>query len=102
MLSARLRAQSAAGVLLAALAVEFADELFDGTKSAAMPLIRHDLTLSYAQIGLLAAVPLIAGGLLELPVGVLSGSGRRRRRFIMAGGLVFAAAILNVGLAGPF
>jgi FSR family fosmidomycin resistance protein-like MFS transporter len=102
MLSARLRAQSAAGVLLAALAVEFADELFDGTKSAAMPLIRHDLTLSYAQIGLLAAVPLIAGGLLELPVGVLSGSGRRRRRFILAGGLVFAAAILTAGLAGTF
>src|SRR5271166_131983 len=75
--------------LLAALAVEFADELFDGTKSAAMPLIRHDLSLTYVQIGLLGAVPLIAGSILELPLGVLSGTGTRRRRVILAGGLVF-------------
>src|SRR5260370_37546016 len=88
--------------LLAALAVEFADELFDGTKSAAMPLIRHDLSLSYVQIGLLGAVPLIAGSLLELPVGVLSGAGRRRRRVIQAGGLVFIGAVLGAGLARAF
>src|SRR5271165_3622944 len=69
--------------LLAALAVEFADELVDGTKSAAMPLIRHDLSLSYVQIGLLGAVPLIAGGILELPVGILSGTGARRRWMIL-------------------
>ena len=31
------------GALGAALAVELVDELVDGTKSAAMPLIRHDL-----------------------------------------------------------
>lgn len=89
-------------VLLAALAVEFVDELFDGTTSAAMPLIRHDLTLSYAQIGLLSAVPLIAGGILELPVGVLSGTGRRRRLFVLAGGLVFTASVLAAGLAPAF
>ncbi|MGO8959975.1 MAG: MFS transporter [Streptosporangiaceae bacterium] len=88
--------------LLAALAVEFADELVDGTKSAAMPLIRHDLSLSYVQIGLLGAVPLIAGSILELPVGVLSGAGVRRRRVILAGGLVFVAAILAAGLARSF
>lgn len=88
--------------LLAALAVEFADELFDGTKSAAMPLIWHDLSLSYVQIGLLGAVPLIAGSLLELPVGVLSGAGRRRRRVIQAGGLVFIGAVLGAGLARSF
>jgi MFS transporter, FSR family, fosmidomycin resistance protein len=89
-------------VLLAALAVEFVDELVDGTKSAAMPLIRHDLTLSYVQIGLLAAVPLFAGSLLELPFGVLSGTGARRRRFILAGGLIFIAAVLGAGLARSF
>ena len=88
--------------LLAALAVEFADELVDGTKSAAMPLIRHDLSLSYAQIGLLGAVPLIAGGILELPIGVLSGTGARRRRMILSGGLVFVAAVLGAGLARSF
>jgi len=42
-----------------------------------MPLIRRSLGLSYLQAGLLAAVPLIAGSLIELP-GVLSGTGRRR------------------------
>lgn len=88
--------------LLAALAVEYVDELVDGTKSAAMPLIRHDLGLSYAQVGLLAAVPLFAGSLLELPFGVISGTGARRRRFILGGGLVFVAAVLGAGLATSF
>jgi FSR family fosmidomycin resistance protein-like MFS transporter len=45
-----------------ALAVELADELVDGAKGAALPLIRHDLGLSYGQIGLLASVPLLVGG----------------------------------------
>ena len=67
-----------------------------------MPLIRHDLGLSYVEIGLLSAVPLIAGSLLELPVGVLAGAGRRRRRVILAGGLVFIAAVLGAGLAHSF
>ena len=67
-----------------------------------MPLIRHDLALSYLQIGLLAAVPLFVGGILELPVGVLSGTGSRRRRFVLAGGLVFIASVLAAGLATSF
>jgi FSR family fosmidomycin resistance protein-like MFS transporter len=95
-------ARPAVAGLLAALAVEFADELVDGTKSAAMPLIRHDLSLSYFQVGLLAAVPLLLGSLIEAPVGVLSGAGRRRRRCILAGGLVFTGAILGMALAPSF
>jgi MFS transporter, FSR family, fosmidomycin resistance protein len=94
--------RSGLGALVAALTVELVDELVDGTKSAAMPLIRHDLTLSYLQIGLLAAVPLVAGSILELPVGVASGGGSRRRRFILAGGLVFIASVLAAGLATSF
>ena len=88
--------------LFAALAAEFVDELFDGTKSAALPLVKHGLSLSYVQIGLLSAVPLIAGSLLELPVGVISGTGARRRRFILAGGLVFIGSVLAAGLAPEF
>jgi len=88
--------------LLAALAVELVDELFDGTKGAALPLIRHDLALSYIQVGLLTAIPLIVGSLIELPMGVLSGPDNRRRRFILAGGLVFVAAVLAAGLARSF
>jgi MFS transporter, FSR family, fosmidomycin resistance protein len=98
----RLKSGPALAGLMAALAVEFADELVDGTKSAAMPLIRHDLSLSYVQVGLLAAVPLLLGSLIELPVGVLSGTGRRRRRVALAGGVVFVAAVLGVALAHSF
>ena len=88
--------------LLAALTVELVDELVDGTKGAALPLIRHDLALNYVQVGLLTAIPLIVGSLLELPMGILSGSASRRRRFILAGGLVFVAAVLAAGLARSF
>src|ERR1700722_5570596 len=99
---ARWLARPGLTFLLATLAIEFADELVDGTKSAAMPLIRHDLALSYLEIGLLSAVPLIAGGLLELPLGVLVGTGRGRRRAILAGGLVFVASVLGAALAHSF
>ncbi len=95
-------ARPAVAGLLAALAIEFADELMDGTKSAAMPLIRHDLGLTYFQVGLLAAVPLLLGSMLEAPIGVLARTGRRRRRFILSGGLVFVAAVLGAGLAPSF
>lgn len=95
-------ARAGYGGLLAALAVELADELVDGTKSAAMPLIWHDLALSYLQVGFLAAVPLVVGSILELPVGVISGTGSRRRRFVLSGGLVFIASVLAAGLATSF
>lgn len=103
--STRARARLARpgmAALLAALAVELVDELVDGTKGATLPLIRHDLALNYVQVGLLTAIPLIAGSLLELPLGVLSGSGPRRRRFILGGGLAFVAAVLAAGLARSF
>jgi hypothetical protein len=58
------------------LLIESLDELVDGTKGAAFPLIRADLHLSYTQIGLLIAVPLLVGGLIELPLG-REGPGKR-------------------------
>ena len=78
------------------------DELADGTRTAALPLIRADLGLSYGQLGLLAAAPVLIGGLLELPAGVLAGQGRRRQRVILAGGVVFLAALLGTALAWSF
>ena len=89
-------------MLAVALAVELADELVDGSKGAALPLIRHDLCLSYEQIGLLASVPLLVGGLLELPLGVLAGEGRRRRLAILGGGGVFVLTLLGVASARSF
>src|ERR1700758_4924107 len=89
-------------VLAVALAIEFADELVDGAKGAALPLIRHDLGLSYPQIGLLASVPLLAGGALELPLGLLAGRGRRRRLAVLGGGIVFVLSLLAVAGARSF
>jgi MFS transporter, FSR family, fosmidomycin resistance protein len=95
-------ALAGASLLAAALAVEFADELVDGTKGAAFPLIRHDLALSYGQIGLLASVPLLLGSLLELPLGVLAGHGRRQRIAVLAGGVVFTASLAGAAAAHSF
>jgi FSR family fosmidomycin resistance protein-like MFS transporter len=89
-------------VLAAALAVELVDELVDGTKGAAFPLIRHDLTLSYGQLGLLASVPLLLGSLLELPLGVLAGHGRRQRIAVLAGGVAFIGSLIAAAAAHSF
>jgi FSR family fosmidomycin resistance protein-like MFS transporter len=78
------------------------DELVDGAKGAALPLIRHDLDLSYGQVGLLASVPLLVGGFLELPLGVLAGPGRRRRLAILGGGILFVLTLLGTASAGSF
>ncbi len=91
------------GVVLAtALAIEALDELADGTQDAAFPLIRSDLHLSYSQIGLLIAAPLLIGGLLELPFGLVAGSGRRRHRLVLAGGVLLAGSLAAVAAANTF
>ncbi len=95
-------ALAGASMLAAALTVELVDELVDGTKGAALPLIRHDLALSYGQIGLLASVPLLLGSLLELPIGVLAGHGRRQRIAVLAGGVVFIASLAGAAAAHSF
>jgi MFS transporter, FSR family, fosmidomycin resistance protein len=88
--------------LAVALAVELADELVDGAKGAALPLIRHDLGLSYGQVGLLASVPLLVGGALELPLGIMASGTVRRRRAVLAGGIVFILSLLAVAGARSF
>lgn len=78
--------------------MEFADELADGVKGAALPGIQHALGLGYGQIGLLASVPLLAGGLLELPVGLV----KNRRLMVLGGGVLFVAALAGVAFARDF
>jgi MFS transporter, FSR family, fosmidomycin resistance protein len=85
-----------------ALAVELADELVDGAKGAALPLISRDLGLSYGQVGLLASVPLLAGGALELPLGMLTGDRRRRRLVVLGGGILFILSLVAVAGARSF
>jgi MFS transporter, FSR family, fosmidomycin resistance protein len=82
-----------------ALAIEFVDELADGTKGAALPLIRADLGLSYAQVGLLIAVPMLVGSLIELPMGLVAGDGRVRHRLVLAGGAVLVASLAAIAAA---
>ncbi|HEV8220968.1 MAG TPA: MFS transporter [Streptosporangiaceae bacterium] len=91
-----------ATVLAAALAVELIDELVDGTKGAALPLMRHDLGLSYTQLGLLVSVPVLIGSFAELPMGLLAGYGRRQRIAVLAGGGLFAAALAATALSWSF
>jgi len=67
-----------------------------------LPLIRHDLGLNYEQVGLLASVPLLVGGALELPLGIGAGEGRRRRLAVLGGGIVFILSLLAVAGARSF
>jgi FSR family fosmidomycin resistance protein-like MFS transporter len=47
-------------------------------------------------------VPLLAGGLLELPLGILAGTGRRRRLAVLGGGILFALTLAAAAVAGSF
>jgi MFS transporter, FSR family, fosmidomycin resistance protein len=47
-------------------------------------------------------VPLLVGGLLELPLGVLAGQGRRRRLAILGGGVLLVLTLLAVASARSF
>jgi FSR family fosmidomycin resistance protein-like MFS transporter len=47
-------------------------------------------------------VPLLLGGFLELPLGVLAGQGRRRRLAILGGGVLFVLTLLGVASARSF
>jgi FSR family fosmidomycin resistance protein-like MFS transporter len=83
------------------LTIEFLDELVFGAREAAWPLIRNDLALTYAQVGLLLSVPNIVSALIEPALGVL-GDVWKRRALILGGGLVFALALVLHSLAPQF
>ena len=61
--------------------------------------MRADLGLSYTQIGLLVAVPLLVGSLIELPMGLVAGNGRVRHRLVLAGGVLVMASLAAVAAA---
>jgi len=44
-------------------------------------------------------VPVLAGSVLELPMGMLAGHGRRRHRVVLGGGLAFILALAGAALA---
>lgn len=72
-----------------------------GAREAAWPQIRHDLGLSYTQVGLALSIPGLASLVLEPAVGLLGDRGWRRR-LVLGGGVAFAAAVAVVAAAPSF
>ncbi|MCA1566558.1 MAG: MFS transporter [Acidobacteria bacterium] len=83
------------------LAIEFLDELVDGSRQAAWPHIRRDLSLSYADIGLLLTIPNLISGIIEPPLALL-GDTRHRRAVILSGGVCFALSLFLVSQSAGF
>jgi FSR family fosmidomycin resistance protein-like MFS transporter len=83
------------------LAIEFLDEFVYGAREAAWPLMRTELGLSYAQVGLLLSLPGVIASFIEPILGILGDVGDRRR-LIRGGGLVFALALLLTASSQSF
>ncbi len=83
------------------LVIEFLDELVFGVREAAWPLIRTELGLTYAQIGLLLGLPNVVAAVIEPVLGVL-GDVWKRWVLIVGGGLVYGLALLVVGVSNSF
>ncbi len=83
------------------LVIEFLDEFVFGAREAAWPLIRDDLGLNYAQIGLLLGVPSLVSSVVEPFLGIL-GDVWKRRVLVLGGGLLFALALLLTALSQNF
>lgn len=83
------------------LLVEFLDEILDGARGAAWPMIRDDLRLSYTEIGVLLTVPTLVSTLVEPVLGILADVWRRRV-LVLAGGVAFTLAVLSIGLSYSF
>src|SRR6185503_4866451 len=80
---------------------ELIDELVDGARNAAWPMIRADLHLSYEQIGVLLAVPTIVASLIEPAIGLL-GDTWRRRRLMIGGGVLFTLSVAATAMVGSW
>ncbi len=83
------------------LLIEFLDEFVFGAVGAAWPLIRTDLGLTYAQIGLLLSVPGVVSSIVEPFLGIL-GDVWKRRVLVLGGGIVFSLACLLTAASRDF
>jgi FSR family fosmidomycin resistance protein-like MFS transporter len=80
------------------LLIEAYDEVAYGALGAALPAIRLDLHLDYAQVGLLLGVPALLSFAVEGTI-LLGGDSPHRKRLIAAGGIGLAAAFAAKALA---
>ena len=83
------------------LGIEFFDELDYGIRSAALPSIRDDLGLNYAQLGLLLGLPHIVSAAVEWLL-MLLGDTLLRKRLIVVGGGVLTLALALIATANSF
>lgn len=83
------------------LLIEFHDELAYGALGAALPAVRLDLDLSYAEIGLLVGIPGLLSSVVE-PAILLLGHTNYRHRLIVGGGVGVALAFGLISLAPSF
>ena len=88
-------------LILTFLVIELLDELVDGVRGAAWPLIRNDLHLSYVQVGMLLTIPNTISSLIEPILGIWGDIGQRRQ-LILGGGVAFAIALLLMSLSHSF
>ncbi|RPI23550.1 MAG: hypothetical protein EHM70_22375, partial [Chloroflexota bacterium] len=86
------RLRGAVPLTITFLIIEFYDELAYAIGGAALPLLRSDLALSYAQVGLLLGLPVLANTILE-PGLMLLGDTGMRRRLVIGGGLLLALSM---------
>ena len=89
----RRRLRRVSVFVLVLLGIEFLDELVFGVREAAWPLIRDDLALTYAQVGLLLSLPNLVASFIEPVLGVLADVWKRRA-LVLGGGVLFALALL--------
>jgi len=83
------------------LLIEYIDEFVFGVGETAWPLLRHDLALTYTQIGLLLSLPGIIAAFIEPFIGVL-GDVWRRRLLIIGGGIIFTASLFMTSISYSF
>jgi len=83
------------------LLVEFLDELVFGVSAAATPLMRDDLLLTYAQIGLLLSLPGLIANFIE-PIMFILGDVWKRRVIILVGGFLFALSLALTSFSFSF
>ena len=87
--------------VLVLLLIECLDELVFGAREAAWPLIRDDLGLSYAQVGVLLSLPSIFANAIEPFLAVL-GDVWRRRLIVLGGGAVFTVSLTLTAASHSF
>ncbi len=83
------------------LLIEFLDELIYGISEAAWPLIRDDLHLNYAQIGLALSLPGFLANFIE-PFLFAIADTWKRRAVILAGGIFFTISLALTGISASF